>query len=88
MRQRNDDPTYAEMLDHLKPLFIDADDGDLAEAIYWFASDYHGGQWSNLYSALCTSPFRPGPIAKHVTKGESLAREAYEMLVEQFAREP
>ena len=29
-------------------------------AIYWFAYAYHGGQWSNLYSALSTSAYHPG----------------------------
>jgi hypothetical protein len=85
---RNDDPTTKEMLDYLSPLLPEAYEADLHEAIYWFAADYHGGQWSNLYSALCSALFRPGPIAKHVTKGEGLGREAYALLVEQFAPLP
>ena len=32
----------------------------IEEAIYRFASHYHSGQASNLYSALSCSPFRPG----------------------------
>ena len=33
-----------------------------AEAIHAFASDYHGGQGSDLYRVLSQSPFRPGPL--------------------------
>lgn len=33
---------------------------DAARALYWYASDYHGGQDSDLYSILSTSEYRPG----------------------------
>ncbi len=58
------DPTRQEMLDHLAtlPFAAETDEFDREEAIYWFAADYHGGQWSNLYSALSTSPYSPGPL--------------------------
>lgn len=36
---------------------------DVEEAAYYLAAHHHGGQWSNLYAALCASPFRPGPTA-------------------------
>lgn len=60
------DPTYTEMMDYLKQQFGNEEGfSDFAEvAIYWFARDYYDGQFSNLYSILCTSPFNPGPIAK------------------------
>lgn len=59
------DPTREEMLAFLAslPFASDHDEFDHEEAIYWFASDWHNGQWSNLYSALCTSPYKPGPLA-------------------------
>jgi len=50
------DPTREEMLTALSG----ADEFDIEAAIYWFANDWHGGQFSNLYSALSTSPYRPG----------------------------
>ncbi len=58
------DPTRQEMLDHLAalPFAAERDEFDREEAIYWFSADYHGGQWSNLYSALSTSPYSPGPL--------------------------
>lgn len=60
----NADPTRDEMLDFLRSEWgADADEFDLEAAIYWFAYEAHGGQWSNLYSALSTSPYRPSPIA-------------------------
>jgi hypothetical protein len=61
------DPTRTEMLEYLDSITgLDPEtrEFDREEALYWFASDYHGGQWSNLYAALCASPFKPGPIAK------------------------
>jgi hypothetical protein len=52
------DPTRDEMLTALAQ--SGADEFDIEAAIYWFASDWHGGKWSNLYSALSTSPYKPG----------------------------
>lgn len=43
------------------PYLSEADDFDREGAIYWLASDYHGGQSSALYSVLSLSKFRPGP---------------------------
>lgn len=59
------DPTRDEMLAFLEtiPFAEEFGEFDREEAVYWFANDYHGGQSSNLYSALSTSPFNPGPLA-------------------------
>lgn len=59
------DPTAEEMRTFLRPLAkaMDADDFDIEEAIYWFAANWHGGQSSNLYSALSTSDFKPSRLA-------------------------
>jgi hypothetical protein len=65
MRHGND-PTRDEMLTALKQFDPAAEQFDLEAAIYWLASDYHGGQWSNLYAALCASPFRPSPLHREV----------------------
>jgi hypothetical protein len=62
----NDDPTAAEMRKFLvstaEGLEIDQDElnFDVEAAIYWFAYHWHGGQNSNLYSALSTSEYNPG----------------------------
>ena len=83
------DPTRFDLLrsgsTYLRDWRLDKDSRWLAieEAAYWFASWNHGGQWSNLYRALCASQFRPprlasGPsceiaaeLVKHFEGGES-----------------
>ena len=77
------DPTREEMLEFLAPIAkqYEAEEFDIEEAIYWFAGDYHGGQWSNLYSALSTSPYKPGICTR--APGET-AQELYDALEEHF----
>jgi hypothetical protein len=60
------DPTHAEMFAFLTTQARGEDDlrFDFEEAIYWFASDYHGGQWSNLYAALCQSDYTPSQLSR------------------------
>lgn len=47
---------------HFEGLFeIDDDfDFDTEAAIYYFAAHWHDGQWSELYSVLSHSDYRPG----------------------------
>jgi len=81
------DPTKEEMMQFLQTQ-SGGDDGwqDEAEvAIYWFASDYHGGQSSNLYSVLSTSPFSPGRLSNGIeSEGDEMARMFYDALVSQY----
>lgn len=63
------------------PFRSEFDQFDVEEAIYWFAADWHGGQWSNLYSVLSTSEFRPGPLANGP---DETAAMIYEHLEEHF----
>jgi len=80
------DPTGDEMRAFLRDLFgPELDAFDIEGAIYWFASDYHGGQWSNLYSVLSTSQFRPGPISTG-PEPESMASDAYAALESEYAQ--
>ena len=87
------DPTKEEMVDFLTnkfqglvdPMETDGNAFDIAAAIYWFANDYHGGQNSNLYSALSTSDYRPGPMHKSIEDDESeTATMMYQELVNQY----
>lgn len=80
----NTDPTREEMLAHLAslPFAREFEEFDREEALYWFASDWHGGQWSNLYAALCASPFHPSPLARGP---EEPARMLVDELQAQFA---
>ena len=77
------DPTADEMREFLNslPMASECDEFDREEAIYWFANDWHGGQTTNLYSALSTSKFNPGPLAR---KPEEMAQLLYEELAAHF----
>lgn len=69
------DPTFEDMIEFLKKTYKGLIDVNSYEeftvpasiAIYWFGSAYHGGQWSNLYSALCQSEYRPGRMMNDVS---------------------
>jgi hypothetical protein len=80
------DPTHDEMYDYLTRQTAGGEDVrfDIEEAIYWFSADYHGGQWSNLYSTLSTSEFRPGMNAR---RPYAFAKFLYDMLVEEYTND-
>jgi hypothetical protein len=63
------DPTANEMRAFLRQIDAEADEFDVEGAIYWFASDWHSGQSSNLYSALSTSEYRSGATQSHPDDG-------------------
>lgn len=59
----------------------DANDGcpcrfDIETAAYYLASHFHGGQSSNLYSALCASPYSPGPCERELPDNPELETAA------------
>jgi hypothetical protein len=84
-RNSGDDPSRDEMIEHIRKVYgREADEFDIEEAIYWFASDYHGGQGSNLYSALSTSEYRPGRMSSGPEEG-SMGEMIYSDLVETFS---
>jgi hypothetical protein len=84
-RRGNDDPSREEMIEHIRRAYgREADEFDIEEAIYWFANDYHGGQGSNLYSALSTSEFRPGRMSNGPEEG-SMGEMIYADLVDTFS---
>jgi hypothetical protein len=79
------DPTREEMITFLQtwPFINEADEFDIEEALYWFASDWHSGQWSNLYSVLSTSEYQPSPIASGIDK-DSMSYQLYQELKAEF----
>jgi hypothetical protein len=81
---KTSDPTVSEMRAFLRQIDCEADEFDVEGAIYWFSSDWHGGQWSNLYSALSTSDYRPGPCARWADTFEMI--EMVEALEAEFTR--
>lgn len=82
------DPTKQEMVAFLKktPEGKEADDFDIEAAIYWYANDYHGGQASNLYSALSTSKMKPGPTHKDVKDEGEMAEMLYKALEAEYGK--
>ena len=62
----------------------EVDEFDIEAAIYWFASDYHSGQWSELYSILSTSEYRPGRMEIWVADAGEMAAMAYDVLKDNF----
>ena len=77
------DPTIEEMRSLLATI-PGADAFDREGAIYWFAADYHGGQGSNLYSALSRSQYRPGAWERR--PHGVIGRECYDALIERYCR--
>lgn len=76
-----------EMVDFLKKEFGgEADDFDVEAAIWWFANDYHGGQWSDLYSILSTSEFKPGRSHHSVKDEGDMAEMMYEALEKRYSK--
>ena len=82
--RRASDPTRMQMLRAvLRQRWVDRDDKFAIEAaLYWFASHWHSGQFSNLYSAVSTSPYRPGPLCNGLEGG--LEQIIYDFLVDHF----
>lgn len=58
---------------------IEATQFDIAEAIYWFCSDNHEGQFSKKYEILCHCGFKPSPLSKGP---EEMAQMIYDNLLE------
>lgn len=57
---------------------------DMEAAIYWFANDYHSGQWSDLYSILSTSDYRPSMLAKGIESEPETTQMLYQSLEEKY----
>lgn len=58
-------------------------DFDVEVAIYWFASRYHGGQGSDLYSVLSMSDYTPGPLETG-PEDQGFAEMLYDEMVAEF----
>jgi len=84
------DPTYDEMKSVLtkKAKSWGLDETDIEVAIYWYASDYHSGQYSNLYSALSKSEYKPGRMETGIDdEGNESAKDLYNVLEDKFGKE-
>ena len=85
MKDQIPDPSAEDMREHLRGSYgDDFEDFDIEAAIYWFAHDYHNGQGSQLYRALCNSEYKPGRlISSYVDEGHMVAL-LYEDLEDEF----
>lgn len=87
----NTDPTREEMIEYLRVVYSGLLDrssfDDAAEvAMYWFANFNHGGQSSNLYSVLSTSPYNPGRM-ENEPRPETVERDMFDALTREFGSE-
>jgi hypothetical protein len=87
----NTDPTREEMIEYLQTVYSGLLDrssfDDAAEvAMYWFANFNHGGQSSNLYSVLSTSPYSPGRMETE-PRPETVERDMFDALTREFGSE-
>ena len=58
-----------------------ADEIDIAECLYWYCSDWHNGQFSDLYRCLSSNPFRPSILENSIST-DSVAYEIQKTLIQ------
>lgn len=76
------DPDRDELLEMIEQQGEGASDFDIEEAIYWFATHYHGGQGSNLYYVLSNSQYTPAHHHRGPTTDAS--KDIYNWLVLEY----
>jgi len=52
----------------------------VAQALYWYCADYHGGQWSPEYAVLSKLAYHPGRMEHCVCRDDSTASSLYDDL--------
>lgn len=80
----NNDPTREQMRLYLQTEVPEVDEHAIEAAIYWYALDYYEGQSSNLYAALCSSPFIPSILHTSIEEEGETAAMLYAMLEHGF----
>lgn len=58
---------------------IPEDRFEVAEGLYWYCADYHGGQRSEEYRIMCGLRYRPGPLERGPEE-VGIARDVYAAL--------
>ena len=86
------DPTQQEMFEFLSNKFENAGIDGIIDNIlissYWFAYNFHDGQTSDLYSALCNSFYSPSILANNIEdEYDSIVFAMYNALIEKFIGE-
>ena len=54
----------------------------VAEACYWYLANWHEGQFSDKYAALCSLHYKPG--LTHRGPQDEISKSIYEELVEEL----
>lgn len=87
-RENTDDPSKEQMMAILNNELGGLEGYDkfsAEEAIYWYSNNYHGGQDSNLYSALSTSEYKPSRMISGIEESEDeMSMAMYNTLVSNF----
>lgn len=83
--------TFKRVEKHLTPLESDAvarwggeyqgECFTTGQALYWYAADYHDGQWSRLYRILSAVGYTPGAMERG-PEPDTLADALYQELIE------
>jgi len=86
------DPTQQEMFEFLSKKFENAGIDGIIDNIlissYWFAYNFHHGQNSDLYSALCNHYYKPSILANNIEdEYDSIVFAMYNALIEEFIGE-
>ena len=81
-------PTKEELLESIPQIYKDEEgfDTEVEVALYWFATHYHSGKFSHLYSILSTSEYTPGHGQMSIEGEGFLAEEIYHHFVERFGK--
>lgn len=75
-----------KMMSFLKSRYPGEDEFSMEVAIYWFAYNHHEGQFSDLYSVLSTSEYKPSRLTGNIQdEDDEVAQSMYEDLEEEFA---
>ena len=90
-KEENEPSLKEEMMGYLKNQYKGLEDVnskdflfDMEAAIYYFATDYHSGQSSELYRILSTSDYRPGMMSRGIDSEPETVQMLYKSLEEKF----
>lgn len=81
-------PTKEELLASVPSIYKEEEgfETEVVVALYWFATHYHSGQFSHLYSIISSSEYKPGEGQMSINDEGFLAEELYYHFVERFGK--
>jgi hypothetical protein len=54
---------------------------DIAQALYWYCAEFHGGQWTNEYKVLSSLGYRPGAMERGIEPDNPDQERVYDGLI-------